>query len=155
MGIAGSPELLACKSTSSLASPQDTHRHLKLIITSQTVLYPLVILAISVNSNSIILVLQAKIMASSLTLLFVTPHTIPLKISSVQNPIQWLRTPSVGWFPSFLPLLLFLKYMRHTMVSGPLLLLFPLPRMFFLQISTWLAFSFPLGLPQMSPSRFA
>lgn len=49
---------------------------------------------------------------------------------------------------------LFLKYMRYPVVSGPLLLLFPLPRMLFLQIATWLAFSIPLGLHQMPHSQF-
>lgn len=57
------------------SSPMDSHRHLRLINNiSKTMLFPLVILDISVNSNSIIPVLQAKILASSSTLLF-SPYT--------------------------------------------------------------------------------
>lgn len=57
------------------SSPMDSHRHLRLINNiSKTMLFPLVILDISVNSNAIIPVLQAKILASSSTLLF-SPYT--------------------------------------------------------------------------------
>lgn len=75
----------SCKPSSSLACPRDLPRCLKLIHTSQTARFPLGILVLSVNSHSITLVLQAKLLASSLALLFLAPHTIPLKIRSHQN----------------------------------------------------------------------
>lgn len=84
-----------CSSRSSMAhsphlfcSPLDSQRHLRLTNVQSWALP-------SSNSchlrsrTSIILVPQAKIVASLLFLLFLTPHTPPLKIGSVQNPSSY------------------------------------------------------------------